>query len=468
MLLKSGRLRAAIGLALLGACSVAIGALGYLFNPFDDGGDREAGEILSLLETSRASGGRIVSPNDGISLPSGEPLEILVESRTLDVNMTVLLRRASESRYFIAPRLVRSERDILQTLVLLPAVKGGGSETWVIVLADLSDSSVSGDAQFDTDSPVVTEESTTFALPQSARLLDARRVEVLGTQPLPTVLATPLVGESDPVRPDSPRVQRLTENEFDDYTPFMLPGGGAIVYSSLRGTTWNLYHLDLETRQETQLTSGGNAWNPSFDPAGSSILFSFEEGGTHSLFRMGIDERSPHRILTSDSNDYHPRQASRTIAFFSDRDQGVPSVFLTDLETSQVRQITDALGSDYWPSWSPDGLHLVFDSNRSGNQDLFLVSVDSGELTQLTTDSRRDAVGSFSPDGQRLVFESARTGTHQIYVMDIRADRTPGDIVQLTDFPLGAYVASFSSDGSTVVFQGQTEKGFEIFAMPFP
>jgi TolB protein len=47
-------------------------------------------------------------------------------------------------------------------------------------------------------------------------------------------------------------------------------------------------------------------------------------------------------------------------------------------------------GSDYHPHWSPDGTHILFDSQRSGNRDLWVVNADGTGLRQLTTNAALD------------------------------------------------------------------------------
>jgi dipeptidyl aminopeptidase/acylaminoacyl peptidase len=466
--LRSFRLSAVVGAIVLLAGSFAAG---YALNPFGESGDPDAGEILRLIQSQQVSPpvGRLAYPQDGLSLASGEPLEIRVEGELVG-SPAVLLRLDSANRYFVAPPLAATGETLFHTAVLLPHVEQGEAETWVVMLLDFSNTPLAERPTLATDSPLVSSEAATFSLPKSARLLDARRVAVIGERsPAPTATSTPGAPAIGPRGPDSPGVERKTDNQFEDYTPALSPDGTGLVYASLRDNVWNLYLLDLTALNEVQLTSGGNAWNPAFSPDGRSILFSMKNGPTHSLFRFDLQGKTLSQITTDEANDYYPRErADGTIVFFSDREGGATSIFTIDPKTNEIRRMTDAAGSDYWPAWSPDGSSIVFDSNRSGNQDLYLLATETGQLTQLTSEPGRDAVGSFSPDGRWLAFESDRSGTHQIYVMDMAEATEVRQIFRLTDFPFGAYVASFSADGKMLVFQAQTENGFEIFTMPFP
>jgi dipeptidyl aminopeptidase/acylaminoacyl peptidase len=71
------------------------------------------------------------------------------------------------------------------------------------------------------------------------------------------------------------------------------------------------------------------------------------------------------------------------------------------------KQLTAAPKSDRHPRWSPDGKHVLFESNRSGTNQLWLIAIDGGEPKQLTTISTGAATGIWSRDGKRIAFVSA-------------------------------------------------------------
>ena len=66
---------------------------------------------------------------------------------------------------------------------------------------------------------------------------------------------------------------------------------------------------------------------------------------------------------------------------------------------------------DELPVWTPDGLRLVFASERNGPFNLFWQAADgTGPVERLTDSANKQVPTSFSPDGTRLLFTSIPSG----------------------------------------------------------
>src|SRR6516165_7526765 len=74
----------------------------------------------------------------------------------------------------------------------------------------------------------------------------------------------------------------------------------------------------------------------------------------------------------------------------------------------EPRQLTNAAGKkDRHPRWSPDGKRILFESNRSGENQLWIIGLDGGEAKQLTTISTGASDAVWSRDGKQIAFMSA-------------------------------------------------------------
>lgn len=75
------------------------------------------------------------------------------------------------------------------------------------------------------------------------------------------------------------------------------------------------------------------------------------------------------------------------------------------------RQLTDLPGVEHFPSISPDGATVAFDSGAGGETDIYIQRFGGSKPIVLTGgDGARDRMPAFSPDGTRIAFQSDRDG----------------------------------------------------------
>ncbi len=72
------------------------------------------------------------------------------------------------------------------------------------------------------------------------------------------------------------------------------------------------------------------------------------------------------------------------------------------------RWLSRGTSVDRQPAYSPDGRHLIFSSNMSGNLDLWVISTEDGSLRRLTDDAADDYDPAFTADGKSVVWSSKR------------------------------------------------------------
>jgi dipeptidyl aminopeptidase/acylaminoacyl peptidase len=83
------------------------------------------------------------------------------------------------------------------------------------------------------------------------------------------------------------------------------------------------------------------------------------------------------------------------------------SLWLAPTDKGEPRQLTNAVGKkDRHPRWSPDGKQILFESNRSGDNQLWLIDLAGGEARQVTRIATEVASARWSPDGKTIAFVS--------------------------------------------------------------
>ena len=149
------------------------------------------------------------------------------------------------------------------------------------------------------------------------------------------------------------------------------------------------------------------------------------------------------------------------LVFESDR-AGVAQIFSTTMngDESVTTQLTRSRYGAETPVVSPDGTQIVFAMYvEEGNNDVFVMNIDGSGLTQLTNGPGYDGHPHWNADGSRIAFNSDRTTPdhsaawnqrwHEIFSM--RSDGS--DVRQHTRCESVCTYGSLSPDGQSVLYR---------------
>jgi Tol biopolymer transport system component len=159
---------------------------------------------------------------------------------------------------------------------------------------------------------------------------------------------------------------------------------------------------------------------------GNRLLVTAQEPGsdpfTFGIWQVSYPAGEAHKI-TNDLNSY------RNISLTSDGNllAAVQTQVNANLwimpgfDVARATQITHGTNLNAMASWTPDN-KIIYMSNADGSHNLYLSDPRGGNAKQLTANSRGNIFPSVSPDGRYIVFESTRTGVPHIWRMDINGE----------------------------------------------
>lgn len=194
------------------------------------------------------------------------------------------------------------------------------------------------------------------------------------------------------------------------------------------------------------------------DSSGTARGYDFE------IFVTNTHDTQPTKLTDNSAADWFPSLSpdGAKIAFDSDRD-GKHEIYVMNIDGTNQLNITNHPGDDSGPVWSPDGSQIAFISRRDGNYEIFVMDLDGANQTNLTNSSANEYQVDWSPDGSRLAFYSDRDDEQntEIYVMDIDGS----NISRLTNNKADEFDPNWSPDGTKIVFTSERNGNKEIYLM---
>jgi hypothetical protein len=213
--------------------------------------------------------------------------------------------------------------------------------------------------------------------------------------------------------------------QIDSLGAWALADDGSVVYEQSRTfrneyAFQDLFHWDRRADRTTRLTIGKRGRDPALSPDEHEVAFA-----------MNGSSRSVLAVI--------PVEPDAT-----------PTVLWQGARYDQV----------YQPAWSPDGTRIAFSAWRAGGlRDILVIDRKTGAVTEVTRDRALDGSPTWSHDGRHVFFDSDRTGISNIYAWDTTDRR----LWQVTNVIGAAYEPAASPDGRRLAYHGFVMDGFDLF-----
>ena len=161
--------------------------------------------------------------------------------------------------------------------------------------------------------------------------------------------------------------------------------------------------------------------SPAWSPDSRQLAYVSFEGSRSSIFIKNL--RSGNRFQVSNKPGINGAPAfspdGRKLVITLGGVEGNPDIYVLDITSRQVKRLTTHRAIDTEGTWSPDGRHIYFTSDRSGGPQIYRISANGGTPERVTFEGSYNARPRLSPDGTRLAMVHNDRGNFRIAVMNI-------------------------------------------------
>lgn len=323
-------------------------------------------------------------------------------------------------------------------------VIGTGREVWKIDVSETGDP---------LGEPVKIFDASGSRIRQLSIATTGKKIVYTALSTAGDIWATPIASNTneatgDPVRLTHGRNIRNTGPAFS-------PDGKKIAYySMLTGSESQLWMMDSDGKNQTQLTTAGGAYLPWWFPDGARIAFSsLRRENRAGLWSVAVEGRREKKIADfgGDASFARISPDGKQVAFNSKR-SGTLNIWIVPIEGGQPVQLTFDKEFAGVPVWSPDGKWIAFQIKRGEDTHVAIMPSDGGEPVQLTFDKGQSWVYDFSPDGDKILFAGQRDDIWNIYWISLPTKQQK----QVTNYTkLNSYVRypAWSPLGKQIVYE---------------
>jgi Tol biopolymer transport system component/DNA-binding winged helix-turn-helix (wHTH) protein len=204
--------------------------------------------------------------------------------------------------------------------------------------------------------------------------------------------------------------------------PAFSPDGRSLAFACGSSSgAFGVYIRELATGAQRSIASiQGDPQGLVWVARGDELVVASDSGSDSGLWRVSLRGRVSRLLRSEGPLGPGATAASGRIAFVREQRSFDVSRAALTTPTSATEVLISSTHTQLVPEYSPDGMRIAFESNRSGSSEIWVADRNGGNPVKLTSfNGPQTGAPSWCSDGRRLAFDSRASGNPAIYLIDL-------------------------------------------------
>ncbi|MDH5465899.1 MAG: Tol-Pal system beta propeller repeat protein TolB [Candidatus Aminicenantes bacterium] len=238
-----------------------------------------------------------------------------------------------------------------------------------------------------------------------------------------------------------------------------------IVFISDRDGNDELYMMDYDGHNQTRLTFNKIIdYMPAWTTEGEKIAYTSYRGTEAGLYIYNPYEGTRKEVMSTGTN-YAPSFSpdGKKLAFCSTIEEGNSEIYVANSDGTDIRRITFNNAIDTSPAWSPNSREIAFTSDRGGTPQIYIMDAEGSNVRRVSFGGSYHDAPAWSPTGDRIIYVSRVDQIFDLYVLNLRTNK----IIKLTESTARNESPCWSPDGRHIIFSSNLNGTIQLYTIDY-
>lgn len=190
-------------------------------------------------------------------------------------------------------------------------------------------------------------------------------------------------------------VMTVVRDQQFDWDATWSPDGSQLAWVSVRDLNLELYTVPTEDGLDMDSAirhteDGARDWYPAWSPDGTKIVYNNDSAGNEDLYLLDVESNEITQLTDNPEHDLHGAwlMDGSGIIWVRDEDNAIPrglmNVYIMNPDGTEQRKLGENEIIEVDPIWTPNATHVAYMSNEGGSWQIYVMQADGSNLRRVT------------------------------------------------------------------------------------